>query len=75
MGTVIWENEHVPAHEGTMARFELLSRQVTSRRATMRVEKEEARQAEKSGVVRYVLGASLAAVVIAMALIWFYYAT
>jgi hypothetical protein len=73
--TVIWEYEHVSAHEGTMARFELLSRQVTSRRATMRVEKEEARQAEKSGVVRYVLGASLAAVVIAMALIWFYYAT
>jgi hypothetical protein len=41
----------------------------------MRVEKEKARQAEKSGVVRYVLAVSLAAVVIAMALIWFYYAT
>ncbi len=40
----------------------------------MRLEKERARQGEKSGVVRYVLGASLAAVVIAMLLIWFYYA-
>ena len=45
------------------------------RRTSMRVEKEKARQAETSGVVRYVLGASLAAVVIAMVLIWFYYAT
>lgn len=40
----------------------------------MRVEKEKARQGETSGNVRYILGASLAAVVIAMVLIWFYYA-
>ena len=39
----------------------------------MRVEKEKARQGETSGNVRYILGASLAAVVIAMALIWFYF--
>ncbi len=40
----------------------------------MRLEKEEARQGETRGYVRYVLAISLLAVVIAMVLIWFYYA-
>lgn len=40
----------------------------------MRLEKEEARQGETRGYVRYVLLVSLVAVVIAMILIWYYYA-
>jgi hypothetical protein len=49
-------------------------REVRDKEDAMRMEKEKARQAETSGVVRYVLGASLVAIVVAMALIWFYYA-
>lgn len=40
----------------------------------MRLGKEKARQGETTGNVRYILGASLVAVVIAMVLIWFYFA-
>ncbi len=40
----------------------------------MRLEKEEARQGETRGYVRYVLLVSLVAVVVAMILIWYYYA-
>jgi hypothetical protein len=67
---------HPPA-AGTDRSVGLLSREVREVRDkedAMRMEKEKARQAETSGVVRYVLGASLVAIVVAMALIWFYYA-
>jgi hypothetical protein len=49
-------------------------REVKTQEDAMRIGKEKARQGETSGNVRYILGASLLAVVVAMVLIWFYYA-